>query len=102
MIRNIRLDLNWFILDRGWDTFLQDANLGSLQGLRKIEIITHTNNVKPARSMEKIQRRKARLVRKVWEMMATRPSLTLVVIRNGYIYRRLDARSRLGNLLDRV
>ena len=107
LIRNIRIDINWFILDREWNEHLKLVDLASLPGLRQIQIITLTNlfSNRPLASMPHgaiLQRRKSRLVKSVWRLIECQPSLTVVVIRNGRVYRRLGKNSRLGKLLRRL
>ena len=101
LIKNVRLDINWFALNGEWKTHLKAANLASLPGLKQIHIVTHTD-VEPSPLMARLQRRKSRLVKLVYEMLARRPDLTMFVVRDGRFYRRLVSKTRLGKLLERV
>ena len=101
LIKNIRLDINWFVLNGEWKTHLKAANLASLPGLKHIHIVTHTE-MEPGPLTTRLQRRRSRLVKFIYEMLARRPSLTMFVVRDGRFYRRLVSRSRLGKLLERV
>ena len=101
LIKNVRLDINWFALNGEWKTHLRAADLVSLPRLKKIYIVTHTD-VEPSPLMARWQRRKSRLVKMVFNMLARRPALTILVVRDGSLFRRLVKNSRLGKLLDRV
>ena len=101
LIQNVRLDINWFVLNGEWKTHLKAAELASLPGLKRIYIVTHTN-IEPSPLTSRLQRRKSRLVKWIYDMLAHRPSLTMFVVRNGLFYRRLVNTTRLGKLLERV
>ena len=107
LIRNVRLDIGAFVLDHDWETHLKGADLPSLQRLEQICIVTHTSSAKlgpPRRdpSKARMQRRKSRLVKIIYEMLANRPSLAMFVVRDGRFYRRLGSKTRLGKLLERI
>lgn len=107
LIRNVRLDIMFFVLDDEWETHLKGASLASLQCLERIHIVTHgayTSFIPPRSDAYKkrMGRRKSRLVKIIYEMLAHRPSLAMFVVRDGRFYRRLGSNSRLGKLLERV
>ena len=101
LIKHVRLDIMWFVMNHQWKQNLKAANLSSLQSLQKIDIVTHTDKIfGPMKA--RVQRRRSRLVKSIFKMLAYRPFLTIVVTRNGRVYRRLGHGSRLGKLLERV
>ena len=101
LIKNIRLDINGLVVDDEWKTHIKKTNLPSLQGLKQMHIVTYTFPT-PDDYMVKMQRRKSRLVKSFFKLLARRPSLTIFVIRDRRLYRRLVSSSSLGNLLERV
>ena len=104
LIRNVRIDMNKFVTRREWTAHFKVVDLKSLQDLRRIQLVTCTNVsvYSTGRSVAMVQQRKPRLVKSVLRLRAHRPALTVVVIRNGRIYRRLNRKSRMGKLLERV
>ena len=104
LIRKVRIDINRFVTHREWTAHFKVADLKSLQDLRRIQLVTRTNVSVYGTGLRvaTVQQRKPRLVKSVLRLRAHRPALTVVVIRNGRIYRRLNRKSRMGKLLERV
>ena len=105
LIRKVRLDIGWFVLDAEWEEHLEGANLASLQSLEQIHIVTHSYfECDPPTGIpqERMQRRRSRLVKNIYKMLAGRPFLTMLVVRDELLLRRLGNTSRLGKLLERV
>lgn len=93
--------MNRFVTNGEWKAHFEDAVVDSVWDLRGIELVTRTD-VRVYDSGVVVQRRKAGLVKSVLGLRVGRPALTVVVIRNGRVYRRLKKRSRVGKLLERV
>ena len=105
LIRTVRLDINWFVLNVDWKTNLRAVDLASLPSLDQIHIITHSYLADPpVRELyaARNQGRRSKLVKYIHEMLASRPSVTMLIVRDGHFYRRLSSTSRLGKLLKRV
>lgn len=92
-IERLRLDMTHMVRYKRWQAGF-DVNLTALRGLRQIQLCTHTDQGLDALEFRDRVRR-AMLTKAVMELFAIRHSLTIIVIRNGHLNRRLNRESKI-------
>ena len=101
-IERLRLDMHHIVRYNNWQAGL-DFKFTALSGLRQIQLCTHTDQGPDALTARWERLQRSTLTQAVMDLLPVRHCLTVVVIRNGSFYCRLDRESKIeGQLIESV
>lgn len=98
LIRTVRLDVNHIVRDADLFDNLNESNLDSLQGLRKVELFFYTFDfVFPSLNSTPIPYPRIQLVDSILKLSAPQPSFAVVSIQHSRVYNTQSTREWMSS-----